>query len=78
MNDGVCCFFCEGPWCPETGHAYNERTLSCHDCTVRFWKWVEGHTNKRPSKKSKAPKTKESFYEAATNRFSTRPMFREV
>jgi hypothetical protein len=70
------CFFCKGPWSPTTGHVYLTSVLSCRKCTVDFWKWMENHTNKRQSKRSKGPQTKESFYEAATNSFSTRPMFR--
>jgi len=76
MSNLTSCFFCGNPCHPATSHMYSATAMSCKSCTTTFWKWMENHTNKRPSKRFKGPRTSESFYEAATNVFSTRPMFR--
>jgi hypothetical protein len=67
----MCCSFCGAGTSKETGHSYTERYISCRNCTTVFWKWVESHTNKKQSRRLKGPVTAESFYEAATNRFSS-------
>ncbi len=58
------CFFCGGAAHPATGHAYSERVLACHRCTLEAFAFVRGHTNKKASGK-KHMRTALSFYESA-------------
>ena len=57
------CFFCGGAAHPATGHAYSERVLACHRCTLEAFRWVKGHCNRVAGKKH--TKTALSFYECA-------------
>jgi len=51
------CASCPGVAHPATGCAWSSRTLVCHACAVRFWKWMISHTRAR--------KGRPSFYDAA-------------
>lgn len=63
------CSFCENTAAdPATGCQYTETMLACHDCVVRFWKWMREHTNKkarRPRNGERSVMTALTFYEAA-------------
>jgi hypothetical protein len=49
---------------PATGCAWSARTLICHACAERYWRWQIQHTATRKRKK-KTGKPIPDFYEAA-------------
>lgn len=63
------CSFCDNPAAhPATGCQYTKNMLACSYCTVRVWKWIREHTNKKARKPRNGEKvvvTALSFYEAA-------------